>query len=213
MGAGCPSRHEGPGGQERGVPQCNLRRSNNCRLERGLGGFPGDSDGKESTCNAGDPGSIPRVGRSPGGGHGNLLQYSCLENPYGQRSLAGYSPWGRTESDTTEGLDWTEPLHTLLPPTDAVPSDRVLPRPFLAAWCVRKLGGFQDSFPGSPSLTRAVKGCRLSIPTESGTNSLGSGNLCTPFPRPRRHEGCPSSDPTAHATPGSGAAFGQQRLG
>ena len=40
--------------------------------------------------------------RSPGGGHGNPLQYSCLENPHGQRSLAGYSPWGHKESDTTK---------------------------------------------------------------------------------------------------------------
>ena len=39
-------------------------------------------------------------GRSPGGGQGNLLQYSYLENPHGQRSLAGYSPWGGKESDT-----------------------------------------------------------------------------------------------------------------
>ena len=44
-------------------------------------GFPGGSDGKESTCNAGDLGSIPGLRRSPGGGHGNPLQYSCLENP------------------------------------------------------------------------------------------------------------------------------------
>ena len=44
-------------------------------------GFPGSSDGKESTCNAGDLDSIPGLGRSPGGGHGNPLQYSCLENP------------------------------------------------------------------------------------------------------------------------------------
>ena len=44
------------------------------------GDFPGGS-GKESTCNAGDPGSIPESGRSPGGGHGNPLQCSCLENP------------------------------------------------------------------------------------------------------------------------------------
>ena len=44
-------------------------------------GFPGGSDGKESACNAGDLGSIPRFGRSPGGGHDNPLQYSCLENP------------------------------------------------------------------------------------------------------------------------------------
>ena len=44
-------------------------------------GFPGGSDGKESTCGARDLGSIPGLGRSPGGGHGNPLQYSCLENP------------------------------------------------------------------------------------------------------------------------------------
>ena len=43
--------------------------------------FPGGSEGKESACNAGDPGSIPGLGRSPGGGHGDPLQYSCLENP------------------------------------------------------------------------------------------------------------------------------------
>ena len=42
--------------------------------------FPGDSDGKESACNAGDPGSNPGLGRSPGEGNGNPLQYSCLEN-------------------------------------------------------------------------------------------------------------------------------------
>ena len=65
-------------------------------------GFPGGSDGKESACNEGDLGLIPELGRSPGGGHSNLLQYSCLENPHGQRSLAGYSPWGHKESDTTE---------------------------------------------------------------------------------------------------------------
>ena len=42
-------------------------------------GLPGGSDGKESACNAGDPGSLEE--RSPGGGHGNPLQHSCLENP------------------------------------------------------------------------------------------------------------------------------------
>ena len=45
--------------------------------------FPGGSDGKESACNAGDLSLIPGFGRSPGGGHGNPLQYSCLENPHG----------------------------------------------------------------------------------------------------------------------------------
>ena len=63
--------------------------------------FPGASDSKESTCNAGDLGLIPGLGRSPGGGLGNPLQYSCLENPHGQRSLVGCSPWGHKESDTT----------------------------------------------------------------------------------------------------------------
>ena len=52
----------------------------------------------------GDLGSIPGLGRSPGRGHSNPLQYSCLGNPHGQRSLAGYSPWGRKESDMTERL-------------------------------------------------------------------------------------------------------------
>ena len=47
-------------------------------------------------------GSIPGLGRSPGGGHGNTLQYSCLENPRGQRGLVGYTPWGHTELDTTD---------------------------------------------------------------------------------------------------------------
>ena len=63
--------------------------------------FPGGSDSTEPTRNAGDLGSIPGLGSS-GGGHGNPLQYSCLESPHGQRSLAGYSPWGLKESDMTE---------------------------------------------------------------------------------------------------------------
>ena len=65
-------------------------------------GFSCGSDGKESICNVGDLGSIPGLGRSPGEGHGDPLQYSCLENLHGQRSLAGYSPWGHKGADTTE---------------------------------------------------------------------------------------------------------------
>ena len=53
---------------------------NNTQLQRRLD-FPGGSDGKTSACNAGDPGSTPGLGRSPGEGNGNLLQYSRLENP------------------------------------------------------------------------------------------------------------------------------------
>ena len=67
-------------------------------------GFPGGSDGKESFFNVGHLGLIPGLGRSPGGGHGNQFQYSCLENPHGQRSLVGYSPWGHKDADVTEQL-------------------------------------------------------------------------------------------------------------
>ena len=55
-------------------------------------GFPGSLSGKEYASSAGDPGSIPGLGRSPGEGIGYPLQYSCLENPHGQRSQAVYSP-------------------------------------------------------------------------------------------------------------------------
>ena len=59
-------------------------------------------------------GSIPGLGRSPGGGHGNSLQCSCLENPPEQRSLVGYSPWSRKESDTAEVTEHTH-THMLNP--------------------------------------------------------------------------------------------------
>ena len=68
-------------------------------------GFPGGSVVKNPPANAGDirdTGSIPGLGRSLGGGHGNPLQYSCLENPHGQRSLVDYSSYGCKESDMTE---------------------------------------------------------------------------------------------------------------
>ena len=60
-------------------------------------GYPDSSVGKESTCNVGDPSSIPELGRSAGEGKGYPLQYSGLENSMD-------SPWGRKESDTTERL-------------------------------------------------------------------------------------------------------------
>ena len=47
-------------------------------------------------------GLIPRLGRSPGGENGYLLQYSCLGELHGQRNLTGYSSWGHKESDMTE---------------------------------------------------------------------------------------------------------------
>ena len=58
-------------------------------------GFPGSSDGKESACNAGDPGSIPWLGRFPGEGNGNPGNPTCLENSMDR-------PWGHKESNRTE---------------------------------------------------------------------------------------------------------------
>ena len=64
-------------------------------------GFPSSSEGKESTCNGVDLGSIPGLGRSPGGGYGNPLHYSCLENPM-DRGAWRAPVHGVAELDTTE---------------------------------------------------------------------------------------------------------------
>ena len=66
--------------------------------------FPGGSGGKESTCNAGNPGSIPGSGRCLGEGNGNPLQCSCLENSIDSGAWRAHSPWSHQESDTTEWL-------------------------------------------------------------------------------------------------------------
>ena len=71
-------------------------------------GLPWWLRGNESACNAGDPGSIPGSGRSPGRGNGNPLQYSCLANRM-DRGAWRASPSGRTELDTTEA---TKQQHT-----------------------------------------------------------------------------------------------------
>ena len=64
-------------------------------------GFPGGSVGKESACNVGDLGSIPGLGRSPGEGNGNPLQYSCLENP-----MDGGAWWATVHRSQKVGHDW-----------------------------------------------------------------------------------------------------------
>ena len=56
-------------------------------------GFPGGSDGKESACNAGDRGLIPRLGRSPGKGNGNPFGFSCLENPMDRGAWLAIVHW------------------------------------------------------------------------------------------------------------------------
>ena len=71
-------------------------------------GFPGGSDGKGFTCNAGDLGLVPGSGRYPGEGKGLLTPVLLPGEFHGQRSLVAYSPWGRKESDMTEPLS----LHT-----------------------------------------------------------------------------------------------------
>ena len=80
------------------IPQLTKGRArilfNLCNTQKG---FLGSSAGKESACNAGDPGSIPGSGRSPGEGHGNLLQYSYLENSMDRL-------WGCKVSDMSEQL-------------------------------------------------------------------------------------------------------------
>ena len=70
-------------------------------------GFSGGSCGKEPSCNAGDPGSTPGLGKSQGEGNGNSLQCTCPGEFHGQRSLMGYSPWGHKESDVTERITLT----------------------------------------------------------------------------------------------------------
>ena len=73
-------------------------------------GFPCSSVSEESACNAGDLGSIPGSGRSPGEGNGNPLQYSCLENPM-DRGAWQATPMGSQESDTTEQLSTSSHHH------------------------------------------------------------------------------------------------------
>ena len=80
-------------------------------------GFHGASVAKTLPANVGDEGSIPRLGRSPGAGNGNPLQYSCWENSHGKRSLVCCSPWGHKEQNTTEWLT-THTHKTLLHSTE-----------------------------------------------------------------------------------------------
>ena len=68
--------------------------------------LPGGSEVKASASNVGDPGSIPGLGRSPGEGNGNPLQYSCLGNPM-DRGAWWATVQSRKESDTTEQLHFT----------------------------------------------------------------------------------------------------------
>ena len=83
--------------------ECDYRSRLNSRRLLQLG-FPGGSDGKESTCNEGDLDLIPGVGRSPWRREWTPTPVFLPGEFHGQRSLAGYSPWGPQKSDTTERL-------------------------------------------------------------------------------------------------------------
>ena len=92
---------------------------------------PGGSDGKASACNAGYPGSIPRLGRSPGEGNGNPLQYSCLEN-----SMDGGAWWATVHGVVKSRTRMSD--FTSLPPSVqfscSVVSDSLRPHGLQHAW-------------------------------------------------------------------------------
>ena len=88
-------------GYSQWVPELYLGKGFKLGVGKTPKGFPGGSASKEFACSAGDANSIPGSGRSPGEGNGYPLQYSCLENSHGQRSLAGYNSWGCKASDLT----------------------------------------------------------------------------------------------------------------
>ena len=85
---------------------------------------------KNLTANEGDLGPIPGSGGSLAEGNDDPLQYSCLENPHGQRSLVGYSPWGRKELDTAEQLNTTDKESWNQPPVDTKEFSFCLKKPF-----------------------------------------------------------------------------------
>ena len=103
-------------------------------------GFPSGSDSKKSACSAGDPGSIPGSGRSPGAGNGNLTPGLLAGESHGQRGQVGYSPWGRRESDMTGRPHSFIGFHSLLGPLD---NSRA------SSQCERQRG-----LQGSPSIPR-----------------------------------------------------------
>ena len=106
--------------------------------------------GKESSCNAGDLGSVPGLGRSPGGGHGKPLQYSSLENSHGQRSLVGYSPWGHKESDMIEQLSTAQQQPLLASDPESVATYLFLDK--RTAHCLSSMTLGTDGLPSRPAL-------------------------------------------------------------
>ena len=129
-------------------------------------GFPGGSDHKESACIAEDLGSIPGLGRSPRESNGYSLQYSCLGESHGQRSLVGHSPWGHKELDMTEQLTLNSMQISLFlkTPWPFTIRQSFFSRFWLSTGCLATLS-LQALFPFSPSLCPPLKSlvCNLNI--------------------------------------------------
>ena len=105
------------------------------RILKGLMGFPGGSDGKESVRNAGDLGLIPGLGRFPGEGNGYPLRYSCLENPMDRGA------WWAAVYGVAKSWTWLSDLHTLIDGNiqeqwELHPSPLPPPPPSTMAWCI-----------------------------------------------------------------------------
>ena len=134
--------------------------------------FPIGSAGKEFACNAGDLGWISELGRSPGVGHGNPLQYSCLENSHGQRSLVGYSPWCcQVRQDWVTKHDLTNDVELLfMNATDhsyiffAEMSVQILCCCWVAKSCLTLCNTMDCSLPGFPILLLSPGVCSNSDP-------------------------------------------------
>ena len=102
-------------------------------------GFPGGSDGKESTCNAGDPGFIPGLGRSPGEGNDYTLQYFCLENPMDRgawRATVHGVAKNQTRLNNTLGSVLYRKYYSLLCRWYLVPNSSV----FFSGWSQQRAG-------------------------------------------------------------------------
>ena len=106
---GCKVR--GLGFEQKGIQEWAMVKWKRVYLERK--DFPHSSVGKKSACNAGDLGSIPRSPRSSGEGNGSPLQYTPPGESYGQRSLAGYSPWDhKSRIQLSEQTTTTHTFHS-----------------------------------------------------------------------------------------------------
>ena len=107
------------------------------------------------------------MGRSPGGGHGNLFQYSCLENPHGQRSPVGDGPWGHKGSDMTERLSTAQLSKPR--PREGRGRSRCRPRSLVSSSC--------RSWRDQGSLARRTRFCRVPCLVSFGHAGEAGGGL------------------------------------